>query len=116
MEHVLEDERFQTYASRMEARSALISLFSDRISQLTVRDLIDVLEPTSVPYSKIGRPSDMLIDPHVNRPMGLFESKTDEGKLYKAPGLPFEVDGRSIPIKPDLPKLGQHNSILQKVS
>ena len=52
----------------------------------------------------------MYDDPHVMRPGGLTESRMPDGKTFRAPALPFEVDGSMMSSGGDLPAIGQDTS------
>ena len=64
-------------------------------------------EASGIPFSPIARPVDMYDDPHVNRPSGLFVSQAPGGRSFRAPGLPFEINGIApSPASVDLPAIG----------
>ncbi|NCU19651.1 CoA transferase, partial [Candidatus Falkowbacteria bacterium] len=46
-------------------------------------------------------------DPHVMRPGGLTTSHLPTGETFRAPSLPFEVDGQMITGGGDVPSIGQ---------
>jgi crotonobetainyl-CoA:carnitine CoA-transferase CaiB-like acyl-CoA transferase len=64
-------------------------------------------ERLGIPYSPIARPSDMFSDPHVMRPGGLATSRLADGQSFRAPSLPFDVDGAMLSVGGDVPALGQ---------
>lgn len=97
LEQLLEDPRLQSKMDQIEARDWTIPIFAKAISQHEFAALIEVFEASGIPFSPINRPSDMYRDPHVMRPGGLHQSHLPGGQMFRAPGLPFEVDG-------DMPK------------
>ena len=48
----------------------------------------------------------MYADPHVMREGGLALSHLSTGESFRAPSLPFEIDGRMITGGGDLPAIG----------
>jgi crotonobetainyl-CoA:carnitine CoA-transferase CaiB-like acyl-CoA transferase len=54
----------------------------------------------------------MYEDPHVMRPGGLVTSKMADGRSFRAPSLPFEVDGKMFTQGGDLPEIGQHTAAI----
>jgi crotonobetainyl-CoA:carnitine CoA-transferase CaiB-like acyl-CoA transferase len=49
----------------------------------------------------------MYDDPHVMRPGGLATSRLPDGQTFRAPSLPFDVDGVMLSKAGDVPALGQ---------
>ena len=107
--HVLKaDPRLQRRMDQIEAREWTIPLVARAVSGAQSKALIEELEKSGIPFSSINRPAEMYLDPHVNREGGLLKSALPEGGNYRAPGLPFEVDGQSVGgFTIDLPAIGQ---------
>lgn len=95
LEHLLEDSRLQTKMSQIEARHWTIPIFAEAIKKRDFTELCEILEASGIPFSPINRPADMYRDPHVLRPGGLQHSMLSGGQVFRAPGLPIEVDGDS---------------------
>ncbi|WP_029062568.1 CoA transferase [Labrenzia sp. DG1229] len=95
LEHLLEDSRLQTKMSQIEARHWTIPIFAEAIKKRDFTELAEILEASGIPFSPINRPADMYRDPHVLRPGGLQHSMLSGGQVFRAPGLPIEVDGDS---------------------
>lgn len=95
LEHLLEDSRLQTKMSQIEARHWTIPIFAEAIKKRNFTELVEILEASGIPFSPINRPADMYRDPHVLRPGGLQHSMLSGGQVFRAPGLPIEVDGDS---------------------
>ena len=70
-------------------------------------DLGRDFEAMGIPFSPIAKPSDMLSDPHVLREGGLARSTLASGESFRAPSLPFEVDGRMVSGGGDVAAIGQ---------
>ncbi len=96
LDHLLEDSRLETKMDQIEARPWTVPIFAETIKKRDFPELIELFEASGIPYSPINRPADMYQDPHVLRPGGLHHSRLFGGQVFRAPGLPIEVDG-SIP-------------------
>lgn len=107
LEQLLDDPRLQSKMDQIEARDWTLPIFAEAIAQLDFDDLIEIFEATSIPFSPINRPSDMYCDPHVMRPGGLHQSLLPSGQSFRAPGLPFEIDGDMlVPASLDVADVG----------
>ncbi|MAW87560.1 MAG: formyl-CoA transferase [Phyllobacteriaceae bacterium] len=95
LERLKADPRLQKRMDQIEARDWTIPIFAEAVRGRGFEDLIAAFEPAGIPFSPIHRPAEMYDDPHVNRPGGLHTSALPEGRTYRAPGFPFEVDGRA---------------------
>src|SRR3546814_8118393 len=74
---------------------------------MDARELGRKFEAQGIPYSPIAKPCDMYEDPHVMRPVGVSVSKCADGSTFRAPSLPFEVDGKMLTGGGDVPATGQ---------
>ncbi len=107
LEHLLDDHRLQTKMDQIEARHWTIPIFAKAIKKRDFPELIEVFEASGIPFSPINRPADMYRDPHVLRPGGLQHSRLPGGQVFRAPGLPIEVDGDSPqPVSLDVTDVG----------
>ncbi len=95
LEHLLNDRRLRTKMDQIEARKWTIPIFAKAIKNHDFAELIEIFEASGIPFSPINRPADMYQDPHVLRPGGLHHSHLPGGQVFRAPGLPIEVDGDS---------------------
>ena len=93
LDALLVDPELRTRPQQIAARDRTLPVFAEALAQRTYDDLAAAFEAAGIPFSPIARPAEMYGDPHVNRPGGLFESRMAEGGSFRAPGLPFEVDG-----------------------
>jgi crotonobetainyl-CoA:carnitine CoA-transferase CaiB-like acyl-CoA transferase len=102
------DPRLQTKMDTINARSWTIPMVSEAVRARIASDLIARFEAHGISFSPIHKPSDMFQDPHVMRPGGLGTSHLADGTSFRAPSLPFEVDGAMLTGGGDLPAVGQH--------
>lgn len=95
----LADPRLQNRPDQIAARNWTLPVIERAMAERTSQDLVAQFEKTGIPFSPVARPAEMYGDPHVNRPGGLLHSRAPDGKVFRAPGLPFEIDGE--PLRPD---------------
>lgn len=116
LDELLIDERLQTRMDQINARGWTIPIVRKSIAGRDADDLLRSFEALGIPYSPISKPSDMYSDPHVMRPGGLATSKLPDGKTFRAPSLPFEIDGVMLSGGGDLPAVGQDTAaVLQEL-
>jgi len=101
------DPKLQNRMDQIHARDWTLPIVAKAIADRGFEELCGAFEPVGIPYSPINRPAQMYDDPHVNRPGGLFTSTHPGGITYRAPGLPFEADGKvPQPYGVDIPDIG----------
>ncbi len=117
LDDLAKDPRLQTRPDQIAARDWTLPIVGQAIAARAYDDLLAALDDSGIPFSPIARPAEMYDDPHVNRPGGLIESRTPDGKIFRAPGLPIEVDGEPLVCQSvDLPGIGEHTEeILQEL-
>ncbi len=93
LEALLADPALGTKMDQINARDRTIPVIAEAIGARRRADLVAEFERVGIPFSPIARPSDMYADPHVMRPGGLATSRMAGGETFRAPALPFEVDG-----------------------
>ncbi|TKW66940.1 MAG: CoA transferase [Paracoccus denitrificans] len=105
---LLEDPRLQTRMDQITARDWTIPLVAEKIAGLSVDELAPQFEAAGLPFSPISKPCDMYDDPHVMRPGGIATSAYED-TTFRAPALPFEVDGNMLTGGGDVPVIGRDN-------
>lgn len=106
LEKLRTDPGLATSMDRIRQRTQTIPQFAAAIGQRSADELAAELERHDIPFSPINKPADMYDDEHVNRPGGLITTHMDNGKIYRAPGLPIEVDGAPLADDNSLPGVG----------
>jgi crotonobetainyl-CoA:carnitine CoA-transferase CaiB-like acyl-CoA transferase len=102
------DPRLQTKMDTINARSWTLPMVAKAIAARDGASLVAAFESKGISYAPINKPADMLSDPHVMRPGGLATSRMPDGRRFRAPSLPFEVDGRMLTGGGDLDAVGAH--------
>ena len=102
------DPRLQTKMDTINARGWTLPLVAKAVAGRAFAALTHEFEEKGISYAPISKPSDMLSDPHVMRQGGLATSRLPDGRSFRAPALPFEVDGTMLTGGGDLAAIGQH--------
>lgn len=110
LEGLLADPGLQGRMDQINARARTIPVFAAAIRLRDRATLVADLERLGLPFSPISRPSDMFADPHVMREGGLATSTLWTGETFRAPALPFEVDGTMLTGGGDVDALGGHTA------
>lgn len=108
LDDFLQDDRLQNRPDQIAARSWTLPLIAQKVAQRKVAELSALFEAAGIPFSPIAKPSDMYDDPHAMREGAMAESFCEDGSAFKAPSLPFEVDGTLITGGGDVPAKGQN--------
>lgn len=101
------DPRLQTRMDCINARSWVIPIVTAAMTMRPAAELTAAFEPAGIPFAPIAKPSDMFQDPHVMRPGGLAVSRMADGRQFRAPSLPVEVDGAMVRGGGDVAAVGQ---------
>jgi crotonobetainyl-CoA:carnitine CoA-transferase CaiB-like acyl-CoA transferase len=107
LDELLADPGLQARMDQIEARDRTIPIVARAIASRESEQLAEAFEKLGIPFSPIAKPSDMYSDPHVMRPGGLATSRLPDGQSFRAPSLPFDVDGVILTGGGDVPALGQ---------
>jgi crotonobetainyl-CoA:carnitine CoA-transferase CaiB-like acyl-CoA transferase len=100
------DPRLQTRMDTINARRWTLPRVAAAVAARTFADLTAAFEANGIPFSPIAKPGDMFQHPHVMRPGGLATSRLPDGRTFRAPSLPIEVDGRMLDGGGDLAAIG----------
>lgn len=107
---LLADPGLQIRMDQINARARTIPVFAAAIRLRNCAALVADLERIGLPFSPIAKPADMYDDPHVMRPGGLATSTLWTGETFRAPALPFEVDGTMLTGGGDVDAIGAHSA------
>lgn len=104
------DPRLQTRMDTINARGWTLPRVAEAVARRSFDDLVQDFERNGIPFSPIAKPGDMFEHPHVMRPGGLATSRMPDGHTFRAPALPFEVDGMMMTGGGDVAAIGQHTA------
>lgn len=107
LEYLRDDPRLQGREAQIAARSWTVPIFAEAIAARPLNDLAEEFEAHGIPFSPISRPGDMFEDPHVTRAGGLDTSQVGIEATFRAPSLPFEVQGAANVHAGDVANVGQ---------
>ncbi|AUM70577.1 CaiB/BaiF CoA transferase family protein [Pseudomonas bijieensis] len=97
---------------RVQARSKILPLVKERLASLSKHDVMAMCEQAGLPFSPIQRPQDLFEDLHLNASGGLAHLSLENGEEVKVPMLPFEMNGRRMDARLNVPQLGSHSEEL----
>ena len=103
----------QDNTRRCEAREWMLPELERRITKLPLDEILEKCEAARVAYSRVGRPDELSIDPHLLAHGGLLATAVSGlggGPLVGIPALPVEFgDGRErAGLDRQPPKIGEH--------
>ncbi len=101
-----------TNTLRVEARETLVPRFEAFLRPFRLAEIVPRLERAAVPFAEIRKPEDLFEDPHLNESAGLVPLTLPDGRRTKLPALPVAFDGARLPLRHDLPKVGEHTDAI----
>jgi crotonobetainyl-CoA:carnitine CoA-transferase CaiB-like acyl-CoA transferase len=107
---LLDDPELATRAGRVMARDRTIPLIAAALKRLTRAELVARCEALGLSYAPIGRPRDLLTDPHLSASGGLVPMTLPDGRQVALPALPLALDGQRPGLRHDLARVGQHSA------
>ncbi|MGR3527222.1 MAG: CaiB/BaiF CoA transferase family protein [Paracoccaceae bacterium] len=110
LEGLLADPGLQKRMDQINARNRTIPVFAAALRRYDRATLVAELELLGLPFSPISKPADMYDDPHVMRDGGMATSHLWTGEAFRAPALPFEVDGTMLTGGGDVDAIGAHSA------
>ncbi|MBM3545760.1 MAG: CoA transferase [Alphaproteobacteria bacterium] len=103
------DPNLATNSQRVHARATMIPEIQAMVGVYTRAELMAVFERIGLPFAPITKPADLFDDPHLNASGAMVTlTNPENGAKASLPGLPVEMDGRRLPLRRDVPKLGEH--------
>lgn len=103
-----EDQRFSTNEDRTKHQTQLERHISDRTSTRTTQDWLNLLRQAAIPAGPIQSIADVMQDQQlISRDM-FHRMQTAENESFLTSGSPFHIDGKTLEISKQAPKLNQH--------
>ena len=104
------DPTLETNNDRANQKERLVNAVQEKCRTLTKAELMDTLERTGLPFAPIGKPEELLDDPHLNANDGLLELSVTEGEhagsTMRLPALPLAMDGTRFGAHRDIARAG----------
>ncbi len=106
------DASLATNNQRVAQRVRLMPLLRERLAGRLAADLARRMEAAGLPFAPIGRPEDLVDDPHLRATGGLADITLADGEragaVVRAPLLPLALDGVRPGVRLDPPRHGEH--------
>ncbi|OBX17832.1 formyl-CoA transferase [Erythrobacter sp. QSSC1-22B] len=99
------DETLRENNARVAARDRIMPVIRTLIGRLTRAEALAKLEGSGLPFAPIGRPEDLLGDPHMAAG-GLEEVTLADGRAARLPAIPLEMGGNRLNAHHVLPQAG----------
>lgn len=105
---LVEDERFQNTAARLEHRLALRELMDQAYPKFTTDELCQRFETQDVPYSRLNSREEVLEDPQVKAMGALLTYEHPTAGLVRTPRPAAQFAGTPSSLHSHTPTLGEH--------
>ncbi len=105
---LVEDERFQTAASRLEFRTQLRQLMDEAYPAFTTDELCERFEVEDVPYSRLNTRAEVLDDPQVKAMGALLSYQHPTAGLVRTPRPAAQFAQTPSNLYAHTPTLGEH--------
>lgn len=112
LKELIDDERFADNTSRVRHQAELKQHINRQLAKRTAAEWEEMLVAKEIPCGAINRVSDLLKDEHLRLRGAIVEVKDPELPGFRAPALPFHIDGESLGETAGPPKVGQHTEAI----
>lgn len=113
---LLADPRLQTNNQRVLLREWLIESLRDTLRHRDGKALAKELEQNNIPFAAIERPENLFNDPHLKASGGLAKLSLEDGSQTDIPLLPITYDGKRLPPRLPIAKIGEHtHEVMRKL-
>jgi len=116
LDDLLADPGLATNNARVERRETLLATLRPRLATRTAAELADLMEQAGLPYAPIRKPEELLDDEHLLATGALADVHLTDGEkagqAVKTMLLPVTLDGAHLPVRSDLPHIGQDTEAL----
>jgi crotonobetainyl-CoA:carnitine CoA-transferase CaiB-like acyl-CoA transferase len=114
-EHFGRDDLLQNpaYASnedRVRERPTLLPVVAAIVAKHRRDELAELFDRIDIPFAPVARPRDLFDDPQLNAGGRMLEVAFPGGAITKLPPLPVEMAGRTIALRRQPPKIGEHTA------
>lgn len=106
------DPSLATNNDRADQKERLVNAVQEKCRTLTKEELMGALERTGLPFAPIGKPEELLDDPHLNANEGLLDLSVTEGdhagSTMRLPAMPLAMNGTRFGVHRDIARAGDH--------
>jgi crotonobetainyl-CoA:carnitine CoA-transferase CaiB-like acyl-CoA transferase len=106
------DPSLATNNDRAVQKERLVNAVQEKCRTLTKEELMGALERTGLPFAPIGKPEELLDDPHLNANEGLLDLSVTEGdhagSTMRLPAMPLAMNGTRFGVHRDIARAGDH--------
>ena len=111
---LLADEGLSTNPKRVASRDRLIPKLREIFRGHTRAEASALCEKFGLGFAPITKPHELFADPQLAQPGGMIEVTMADGRTTPIPALPLEMDGRRLPRRLDIPRLGEHSAAIAR--
>ncbi len=113
-QHLAADPRFGTNAERLAHRAQLLAEIDAVLSRHTCDAVLEALDAVGVPAGRVADVAEVLDDPATNERGMIIEFERDDCGSARVLNTPCAFDGVRPALRLAPPRLGEHNSILDR--
>lgn len=110
VEHLIDDERFNSFEARARNRALLRQLMDEAYAQFTTDELCERLEAEDVPYSRVNLRHEIVDDPQIQAMQALWTYEHPQAGEIRSPRPPAQFNQTPSNIRAHTPELGEHNA------
>ncbi|MEI2469332.1 CaiB/BaiF CoA-transferase family protein, partial [Peribacillus frigoritolerans] len=105
---LLENEKYKLNINRVKYREELVTILSERFSQMKSEDIIEMLERVGVPCGPIQTIEEVLTHPQVQAREAMVEVNHPNVPNLKVPAFPVKFSETPTSVRYHPPLLGEH--------
>jgi crotonobetainyl-CoA:carnitine CoA-transferase CaiB-like acyl-CoA transferase len=109
---LLGDLRLASNSARVSERAWLVPRIAEIMKRFTKAELIAIFEREAIPFAPVAKTVDLFTDPHLLSGGKLLDIALGHGLSAKLPALPLELDGETLGLRRQAPRLGEHTTEL----
>jgi len=107
------DARYASNNDRVEQRVPLLAALRERLAARPAAEIARAMEDAGLPFAPIGKPEDLLDDPHLLATGGLADIQLTDGaragQTVKTTLFPFTLAGERLGVTRNPPRRGEHS-------
>ena len=110
------DPALATQQQRVAERARVLPVVAAALLRYGKAELMARCEALGLPFAPIAQPWDLFEDPHLHQSGGLLPLTLPDGRVMPMPAYPLALDGERLPLRRDLPSVGEHNAeVLEEI-